>query len=222
MELQKINVKFFVADASKIPLENFIHIFNSWIQASNGEYYDLADYSHVPAGPGILLIAHEANISMDNSGNRLGLLYNRKQVLSGGNQEKLQFVFKVALEFCRRIEDEPALKGRIRFRENEALFLINDRRVAPNSEETFREVRPELEKLAGTLYGRNEFTVEHNPDPRQRFSVHIKTPRLFEVGALLENLASQGGQPVEVDVTQLGIKSRQLSGQKVFFGVKPD
>lgn len=198
MDLQKLNVKFFVADSNRVPLETFIHIFNSWIQASDGEYYDIADYSHLHDGPGVLLIAHEANISMDNSGDRLGLLYNRKQVLSGGSEEKLQFVFKVALEFCRRIEDEPSLKERLKFRGNEALFLINDRRMAPNSEETFREVRPELEKLAGKLYGRSEFTLEHNPDPRERFSVHIRTPRVFEVGTLLENLGSQGGQAVGV------------------------
>lgn len=198
MDLQKLNVKFFVADSKRVPVETFIHIFNSWIQASDGEYYDIADYSHLHDGPGVLLIAHEANISMDNSGDRLGLLYNRKQVLSGGSEEKLQFVFKVALEFCRRIEDEPSLKERLKFRGNEALFLINDRRMAPNSEETFREVRPELEKLAGKLYGRSEFTLEHNPDPRERFSVHIRTPRVFEVGTLLENLGSQGGQAVGV------------------------
>lgn len=198
MDLQKLNVKFFVADSNRVPLETFIHIFNSWIQASDGEYYDIADYSHLHDGPGVLLIAHEANISMDNSGDRLGLLYNRKQVLSGGSEEKLQFVFKVALEFCRRIEDEPSLKERLKFRGNEALFLINDRRAAPNSEETFREVRPELEKLAGKLYGRSEFTLEHNPDPRERLSVHIRTPRVFEVGTLLENLGSQGGQAVGV------------------------
>lgn len=198
MDLQKLNVKFFVADSNRVPVETFIHIFNSWIQASDGEYYDIADYSHLHDGPGVLLIAHEANISMDNSGDRLGLLYNRKQVLSGGSEEKLQFVFKVALEFCRRIEDEPSLKERLKFRGNEVLFLINDRRMAPNSEETFREVRPELEKLAGKLYGRSEFTLEHNPDPRERFSVHIRTPRVFEVGALLENLGSQGGQAVGV------------------------
>lgn len=198
MDLQKLNVKFFVADSKRVPVETFIHIFNSWIQASDGEYYDIADYSHLHDGPGVLLIAHEANISMDNSGDRLGLLYNRKQVLSGGSEEKLQFVFKVALEFCRRIEDEPSLKERLKFRGNEALFLINDRRMAPNSEETFREVRPELEKLAGKLYGRSEFTLEHNPDPRERLSVHIRTPRVFEVGTLLENLGSQGGQAVGV------------------------
>lgn len=198
MDLQKLNVKFFVADSKRVPVETFIHIFNSWIQASDGEYYDIADYSHLHDGPGVLLIAHEANISMDNSGDRLGLLYNRKQVLSGGSEEKLQFVFKVALEFCRRIEAEPSLKERLKFRGNEALFLINDRRMAPNSEETFREVRPELEKLAGKLYGRSEFTLEHNPDPRERLSVHIRTPRVFEVGTLLENLGSQGGQAVGV------------------------
>lgn len=198
MELQKINVKFFVADASKIPLENFIHIFNSWIQTSNGEYYDLADYSHMHAGPGILLISHEANISMDNTGNRLGLLYNRKQPLDGSNREKLCLVFKSALEFCRRIENEPRLEGRVKFRGSEAFFMVNDRLLAPNTEETFHGLKPDLEKLAGTLYGRSEFTLEHNPDPRERFSVHIKTPRVFEVGTLLENLGSQGGQAVGV------------------------
>jgi len=77
VDLQKINVKFFVANSSEISLEVFINIFNAWVQVSDGEYYDIADYSHVQAGPGILLIAHEANISMDNTDNRLGLLYNR-------------------------------------------------------------------------------------------------------------------------------------------------
>lgn len=198
MDLQKLNVKFFVASREGIRLTDFIDIFNSWIQGSDGDYYDLADYSHMHAGPGILLISHEANISMDDTSNRLGLLYNRKQPLGGSNNEKLKFAFKTALEFCRRIEAEPSLKERLKFRGNEALFLINDRRVAPNSEETFREVRPELEKLAGRLYGGSEFSLDHNPDPRERFSVHIRTPRVLEVGALLENLGSQAGQAAGV------------------------
>src|SRR3989338_10124635 len=126
MDLQRINVKFFLADANGVALTDFIPIFNSWVQASDGEYYDIADYSHVHAGPGVLLIAHEANISMDNTGNRLGLLYNRKQPLSGGNIEKLHFVFRTALEFGRRIEEEPPLQGKIKFAGNEFLFLIND------------------------------------------------------------------------------------------------
>jgi len=62
MEFERINVKFFVANPNGTGLEVFIDVFNSWVQASDGEYYDIADYSHVHAGPGILLVAHEANI----------------------------------------------------------------------------------------------------------------------------------------------------------------
>lgn len=198
MDLQGINIKFFAADANGLAPTDFIHVFNSWVQASNGEYYDIADYSHVHAGPGVLLIAHEANISMDYTGNRLGLLYNRKQPLGGGNIEKLEFVFETALEFCHLIENEPAFKERIRFRGNEALFLINDRLLAPNTKESLRALRPDLEKLAGKLYGGAPFSLDHDPDPKRRFSVSIKTPGAFEVDALLENLGSSRGRLAEV------------------------
>jgi len=198
MDLQKINVKFFAAGSGGVRLTDFIDIFNSWIQRSEGEYYDVADYSHMQAGPGIVLVTHEANIGMDNRGNRLGLLYNRKQPLRGSNAEKLQFVFRVALEFCRRIEKEPTLKEKVRFQGNEALFIVNDRLLVPNTAETFNAVRAELEVLARTLYGGADFTLDHNPDPRQRFSVFIKAPRDFEISALLENLGSRGDRLVRV------------------------
>ncbi len=198
MDLQKINVKFFVASREGIRLTDFIGIFNSWIQGSEGDYYDLADYSHMHAGPGILLISHEANISMDDVGNRLGLLYNRKQLLGGGNNEKLKFVFKTSLEFCQRVENEPALAERVRFRGDEALFSINDRLVAPNTNETFRAMKPELEGLARTLYGGAEFALDHDPDPKQRFSVFIRTPLAFEVNTLLKNLDNHAAQLVGV------------------------
>ena len=201
MDLQKIGVKFFVASPDKIRLTDFINIFNSWIQGSDGDYYDVADYSHMEAGPGILLISHEANISMDNAGNRLGLLYHWKQPLGGGNAEKLQFVFKAALQLCLRVENEAALGGRIKFRGDEALFLINDRLLAPNTEETLRAVKPELEGLAKTLYGGADFALRHNADPKQRFSVFIKTPQLFELDVLLKNLGGFRGQPQGVGAT---------------------
>ena len=201
MDLQKINVKFFVASGEGIQLTDFIGIFNSWIQGSDGDYYDLADYSHMRAGPGILLISHEANISMDDTGNRLGLLYNRKQPLGGSNNEKLKFAFKTALEFCRRVENEPALRGRVRFRGDEVPFLINDLLVAPYTNEAFRAAKSELEGLARTLYGGAEFTLDHNSDPKQRFSVFIKTPRAFDVDTLLKNLGSRGDQLVGISVT---------------------
>ncbi len=191
MELDKINVKFFAEDSNGVPLTTFINIFHSWIQASDGDYNDLADYSHMHAGPGILLIAHEANVSMDSTGNRLGFLYNRKQPLQGSNREKLRSIFRWALEHCRRIEEEPLLQGRLRFRGNEALFLVNDRLLAPNTEETFRALRPDLEDVGRTLYGGTDFTLQRQIDSKTRFSVQIKSATPFEIATLLENLTDQ-------------------------------
>lgn len=188
MELQRINVKFFAADFRALTLETFIHVFNSWIQSADGVYYDVADYSHVPSGPGILLVAHEANISLDNACGRLGLLYNQKQFLSGSNLEKLRHVFRRALENCRKIEEEPLVKGKLRFSANEALIQINDRLIAPNTAETFQKIKSDIEALARQLYGGARFELERERDPRRRFGVGIKTAAPLTIEELLENI----------------------------------
>jgi hypothetical protein len=193
MDLQKLNVKFFTERADAIPLTDFIGVFNSWIQASEGAYYDLADYSHVPGGPGMVLVAHEANVSMDNTGDRLGLLYSRKQLLEGSNGEKLRWVFGAALENCRRLEGEPALQGRLKFGGSEALFLINDRLIAPNAEATYQGIKPDLEAFLRQLYAGARFTLAWRQDPRQRFSLSIRTEGRFDVADLLKNLGKGSG-----------------------------
>ena len=188
MDIQKINVKFFVADPVSVQPESFVEIFNSWIQASDGQYYDLADYSHVPAGPGIVLVAHEANVSIDNGGNRWGLLYGRKRSAAGSNSAKLRAAFATALEYCWKIEREPAFQGRFRFRGDEALVVVNDRLMAPNTKETFLEIRPEVEALARALYAGTDFSIEREQDSRKRFGLHIKTAGSFDVTTLLKNI----------------------------------
>src|SRR5438094_6014701 len=115
MELQKLNVKFFVEQPHAVPLTDFIDIFHGWIQATDGIYHDVADYSHMQAGPGIVLVANEPNLHIDETGGRRGLLYSRKAPLLGTNQEKLRSVFRAALENCRKLEEEPVLRGKLRF-----------------------------------------------------------------------------------------------------------
>ena len=192
MDLQKINVKLLSVDSGSVPLTAFIDIFNSWIQASDGDYYDLADYSHMHAGPGVLLIADEANVSIDETGERRGLLYNQKRPLKGSTGEKLRHVFGSALEYCRKLEEEPTLGGKIRFRGDEALVVINDRLIAPNTEETFHALRPDLEELAQTLYAGADFSLERDADSKKRCGVWIRTPATFEIATLLRNLEGAG------------------------------
>jgi hypothetical protein len=188
MDLQRVNVKFFAADGCGVALDSFVGVFNSWIQHADGEYYDLADYGHVPEGPGVVLVADEANVSIDNNGNRLGLLYNRKRPVDGTNGEKLAASVAAALGYCRRLEEEPALGGRMHFRGDEALIIVNDRLVAPNNGEIFSALKPEIEALAKSLYGGAAFTIEREQDPRKRFAVRIKAAGPVSIKTLLESL----------------------------------
>ena len=62
MDLQKLTVKFFTVPPDSVPLTEFIEIFHGWIQATDGIYHDVADYSHMESGPGIVLVAQQANL----------------------------------------------------------------------------------------------------------------------------------------------------------------
>jgi len=189
MELQKINVKVFTAEPNNIPLTDFIDIFHNWIQATDGVYLDVADYSHMQAGPGIVLVADDANVSIDETGNRRGLLYSQKGKLSGSNLEKLNTVLRSALENCQRLEQEPALRGKLRFVGNEVEILVNDRLVASNTSDAFEEIRPEIDFLGRRLYASTNFTLLRNQeDPRHRLNVTLSTPLSFETKTLLNNL----------------------------------
>src|ERR1700719_5295048 len=92
MQLQHVNVKLLVKSPDEVPLEPLIPVFHSWIQGQVLEelLLDVADYRHVSAGPGVVLIGHQGNYSVDNTDNRLGVRYNRKAVLDGTNQDRLR------------------------------------------------------------------------------------------------------------------------------------
>ena len=64
MQLQHVNVKLLIQNGEGASLEPLIPVFHGWIEnqvAKDELLIDVADYSHVPAGPGIVLIGHEAN-----------------------------------------------------------------------------------------------------------------------------------------------------------------
>ena len=189
MELQKINVKILAEAPNKVPLTDFIDIFHGWIQATDGVYHDVADYSHMQAGPGIVLVADDANVSIDETDNRRGLLYRQKNKVSGSNLEKLTTVLRSALENCYRLEEEPALRGKLKFSGNQVEILVNDRLLALNTSDAFEKIRPEIDFLARRLYASTNFTLVRNKeDPRHRLNVTLTTPLSFETKTLLNNL----------------------------------
>ena len=113
MEFQHVNVKLFVKNSEEVDLEALIPVFHGWIQnqASGELLLDVADYRHVRSGPGVVLIGHQGNYSLDNTGGRLGVRYNRKAPLEGTNQDRLVQATQAALAACQRLETEPRLGG---------------------------------------------------------------------------------------------------------------
>jgi hypothetical protein len=172
--VQHVNVKIFAAQAD-INLVDAIPIFHKWIQDNSVPelLIDVADYKHVPEGPGIMLIGHEADYSLDETDGRLGLLYNRKVEVTGGPQSALRQAYNAALLATKKLQAAPAFKNKLKFDENEVEVILNDRLLFPNTDETWEKVLPELETFFVKIYGTDNFTIEHRGEPRDRVRAGI-------------------------------------------------
>jgi hypothetical protein len=192
MELQHVNVKLFVKDAEEIDLAALVPVFHRWIQnQARGELLlDVADYRHVPSGPGVVLIGHYGNYSLDNRDGRLGVRYNRRAGLEGSNQDRLAQATQAALAACYRLEAEPSLEGRIQFNGRELEVFVNDRMLAPNQPETRTWAESEFRTFFANLFGDTEYVVSYPQDPRRLFTLHAKTAQPFDTMELLNNLNS--------------------------------
>lgn len=179
MEVQHINVKIFARPPAAIDLAAAIPVFHRWIQDGVTEelLIDVADYRHVPAGPGVILVGFEANYSLDLTGNRLGLLYNRKKADSGTTQDKLRQAWGAAVAACRRLEREPEFAGRLAFDFDECELIFNDRLLTPNTEDTFRALLPELDEFFASVWGAGAGAFEHVGEPRERLRVRAVAKR---------------------------------------------
>jgi len=187
MNIQHINIKLFIENPESVNLADYSAVFNTWIQKHKLDelLIDVADYLHVHNGPGLILIGHEADYSLDNRSGQLGLLYNRKEPLDGSTQEKFTQAARAILNVAQLLEKENGLK----FNAQELQVMINDRLLAPNTIETFVTLEPELRTFLDKLYGGAEYEISYKTDPRERFTVEVKTVTHFDVETLLNNIS---------------------------------
>jgi hypothetical protein len=186
MDIQHLNVKWFVAHPEKIDLTDYPFIFSEWIQGQDFEelLIDVADYRHVPDGPGVVLIGHEANYSMDQTGGRLGLLYNRKGMLNGDAGQRIRQGVRAVLQAGRLLLSHPRQQGVLAFDEHELQFILNDRLLTPNTEEGFRFFENALRPVMDDLFG--AYAVRRvSADPRQRLTVQVTSTQPMNPEAVL-------------------------------------
>jgi hypothetical protein len=197
MDTVKYELKFFLEDDSGVEMEEFIPVFHDWIQTQQLDelLIDVADYRHVPQGPGVVLIAHDAHYGMDLADDRLGLLYSRRRETHPSRcaiqsvEDRLRSVWHCALTACQQLEAHPALHGRLQFRGSELLLRCNDRLHAPNTTAAYDELCQYLTPFLATLYVDQHVEVEHLRDHSSRLTVAIKVPEPLGVDLLLTRLA---------------------------------
>lgn len=176
-DAHELAVKLYAHEPFEPDLRELVPIFHDWIQNDRLEdelLIDVADYAHVHHGPGVLLIGHAALYGLDAGEGRPGLLYCRRRDAEGGARARLRAAFRSALRACRLLEREPALRGRVRFRTDEALFRIQNRLLAPNTREAFETVLGELEPVLAELYrGAERISTERVGSRDEPFTVRI-------------------------------------------------
>lgn len=168
--LQRFGFKVF-AEAAPEPAA-LIPVFHRWIRedAVPGLLIDVADYSHLPQSPGVVLVGREADYALDATEGPVGLLLLRKTEQDGPAEERFAAVLKSALDAAEKLEKDPELAGKLRFRKNAALFVANDRLLAPNDDAAFKALQAPLEAAAKRVLGPAAKVVREKGDPRRRLA----------------------------------------------------
>src|SRR5450432_3166526 len=186
----RLQLKMYLEPSEHFELEALIPVFHRFIrdQAIKELMIDVVDYSHVPDGPGVVLIGHAADYYVGALDGRLGLVYSRKRA-APAPEARLEDALRRLTNFARLLEQESTVK--LRFRSNELSLRLTDRLNAPNDDASFAAAKAELELLFGRLYG-GAVSVERLAEPRGPLGLGIKASASPSLEALLEKL---GGPP---------------------------
>lgn len=191
MDLHKIGIKFFAGQNSNGNLVDFIPVFHKWIQNRllDQVLIDVADYSHIKAGPGIVLVAHEGNYSIDETGNQRGLVYYSKHEIPGDLDERIKTIAVNALKACQLLEKDETMESKMTFPGNKLQIFSNDRLQAPNTEETWTALEPTINDFLQLLFAGQDCLIERDRDLKERFQITIKAPEPVSVDKLLQRIS---------------------------------
>ncbi len=145
MQIQQASVKLFITADSSYELAAFTPIFHAWIRdkkISDQLLIDVADYQHVPHGPGIMLIANEAHYGIDSTGGHAGLRYQRRRDEAGDAKASLRDALKRAVSAASMLQQEKSMAGKLKFRTDNLQMRVLSRLRAPNAEATRASLQP--------------------------------------------------------------------------------
>ena len=223
MTPSRIAVKFPATPDSAVALElhSVIALFHRFIQRGSveGLLVDVADYAHVPDGPGIILIGHDVDYAIDRSGGRTGLLTTRKRCGEHPLGDVVRDALRKALIALAAIEADGSTG--LHFEPTSFDLYFIDRLATPNTDEAFETVRGEIAPALEKLFGDAgyELARAHARDTRKPLAVAIVARERVDAETLIERLggraaarAASAERQSEWDVRAEDLKELRESG----------
>ena len=150
-DLQRIDVKLLLDCPPDPDLDQFLVIFDRWRKADDhpADWVDLADYAHMPGGPGILIAGKRDTFSVNLNPPGPGLLTSVRRGLEGSLEDRFREALRRAREFNSAVMAEPEFPAGFSVREGAWEVYVNDRLGFPNTDPTDRLVRPAVAAALG-------------------------------------------------------------------------
>ena len=176
-DLKRVCLKLYAPDP-EVDDQTFVPIFHEWIRdqaIENLVLFDVADYAHVPEGPGVVLVTHEASFSLDRSDGLFGLLVQRRIDGDGEAADIITTTLRFALQVAAKLEEDPRLEGKLAFDRSRVLIEANDRLRAPNTDEGYRVLEPVVSRAIGAVFSDSTPRVTRvDNDPRDRLAADVR------------------------------------------------
>ena len=173
MKLQKFGIKLFFDTTNNYKSTDYIPVFHKWIQnklINDHLLIDVADYSHILDGPGVMLIAHEGNFSLDQENNQFGLMYMRKTNLDGAFGDRFINVLSTVIDAAKHLTNNTNLN----FINNSFRFIANDRLYAKNTLENQNLYKKEIQRVIKSNYPHNNIYYEDISSKGERLAFSVK------------------------------------------------
>lgn len=194
MELQHLIIKIPVDGSPGLDPAKIVDVFHQWVarQVVPGVLLiDVAELLHVPSGPGVIAVGLEADFAFDHTGGIWGVLYRRKTIQSGTNQDRIAQAIASTAQTALRLQE--AFPGALKLSRTEFEIIVNDRGLAPNTAETYAAALPEIEAGLRAVFGHGDFNLtRHDLERRQRFGVTVTSAQPFDLAVLARLGSAQG------------------------------
>ena len=183
----RVYVKFFVENNETPDLIAVGAVFHRWIQtaAVPGRLLDVADYKHVPQGPGMILVGNDGDYGLDLGNGRYGLIYTQKREWQSDSlQERVRLTWQRALQATALLADDASLD--VAFRTDQVEIAFVDRLNTPNTDETLTAVHDDIVSTLRELTGDMDVSVTRSEgDERRPFTLQVSIPTSPPLAELL-------------------------------------